>query len=285
MHIAGLPQKAVPAGAAFLFLLAALAGCATPEGFGGSRQAVLDWIRPRGFAEMPVAADGIQLLALVRGGGSDLVSIYIEGDGAAWPTAYHPPRDPTPEKPIALALAAVDPAPAVVYLGRPCQYLDSMALQACDSAWWTGRRFAPEVIAAYDTAIDGIKRRTGARRVMLAGYSGGGVIAALLAVRRDDIQTLVTVAAPLAVADWAAWHGVSPLKASLDPVDSGENTSLPRAVHFVGANDRTVPAAVVETFVRRKGGRIESIPGFDHECCWARDWAKLLARVTVEEAR
>ncbi len=285
MHFAGFPQRAVPSGAAFLFLLAALAGCAAVEGFGGSRQAVLEWSLPHGFAEMPVAAGRFNLLALVRGGGSDLVSIYIEGDGAAWSTAYHPPRDPTPAKPVALALAAADPAPAVVYLGRPCQYLDSMALLGCDSAYWTGGRFAPEVIVAYGAAIDLIKRRTGASRIILAGYSGGGVIAALLAARRDDVRALVTVAAPLAVAEWTAWHGVSPLKASLDPADPGENASLPRAVHFVGANDRTVPAVVVESFIRRKGGRIESIPGFDHECCWARDWAKLLARVTVEEAR
>lgn len=285
MHCSEFPKRAVPSGAAFLFLLAALSGCTTVEGFGGSRQAVLEWSLPHGFAVLPVAAGRFDLLTLVRGGGSDLVSIYIEGDGAAWTTAYHPPRDPTPARPVALALAAADPAPAVAYLGRPCQYLNGMALRACDSTYWTGGRFAPEVIVAYEAAIDRIKRRTGAGRIILAGYSGGGVIAALLAARRDDVHALVTVAAPLAVAEWTAWHGVSPLKASLDPADSGENAPLSRAVHFVGANDRTVPAAVVEGYIRRKGGRIESIPGFDHECCWARDWAKLLARVTVEESR
>lgn len=277
--------RAAPQGAAFLFLLAVLAGCATPDRFGGSRQAVLAWSQPRGFAEMPLAAGRFDLLALRRGGGGDLVSIYIEGDGAAWPTPYHPPRDPTPLLPVALALAAADPAPQVVYLGRPCQYLDRAGLQACDAAYWSGRRFAPEVMAAYDAAIERIKLHIGARRITLTGYSGGGVIAALLAMRRDDVTGLVTVAAPLAVAEWTAWHGVSPLPDSLDPADPGENAGLPRAVHFVGSADRTVPAAVVERFVRRRGGRIERVHGFDHECCWARDWAQLLGRVAVEEMK
>lgn len=285
MPLAEFSKKAVPLGAAFLFLAAVLGACAVPERFGGSRQAVLEWSQPRGFAELQTAAGPFQLLTLVRGGGSELATFYIEGDGAAWPTPYHPPRDPTPARPLALALAAADPAALMVYLGRPCQYLDTAALQACDSAYWSGRRFAPEVIAAYDESISRIKRQTGIRRIVLVGYSGGGVIAALLAARRDDVERLVTVAAPLATAEWVAWHGVSPLKGSLDPADSGENVRLPRGVHFVGSNDRTVPAAIVERFVRRRGGRIEAIPGFDHECCWARDWAALLGRVTVQEAK
>lgn len=285
MFLARLARRAVLSGAAFLFLAAALAACATQDRFGGSRQAVLEWSQSRRFAELPAASGRFRLLTLVRGGGSERVSIYIEGDGAAWATPYHPPRDPTPTKPVALALAAVDPVAVAAYLGRPCQYLEATALQDCDRAYWTERRFAPEVIAAYDEAIDRIKRATGARRVVLFGYSGGGVIAALLAVRRDDVERLVTVAAPLATAEWTAWHGVSPLTGSLDPADMGENVRLPRAVHFVGADDRIVPAPVVERFVGRRGGRIEVVPGFDHECCWSRDWVALLGRVTVEETK
>lgn len=285
MRLAELSTKAAPMGAAFLFLAVALTACATPGRFGGSRQAVLDWSQPRGFAELPAAPGRFQLLTLVRGGGSELVSIYIEGDGAAWPTPYSPPGDPTPARPVALALAAADPGIAVAYLGRPCQYLDAAALRGCDRAYWTRKRFAEEVIAAYDEAIDRIKRGSGARRIVLFGYSGGGVIAALLAARRDDVGRLVTVAAPLATAEWTSWHGVSPLTGSLDPTDLGENVRLPRAVHFVGADDRIVPAPVVEHFIRRRGGRIEVIPGFDHECCWSRDWGALLGRATVEGAK
>ena len=285
MLFAGFSKQAVLSGTACLFLAAALAACATPDRFGGSRQAVLDWSQSRGFAELSVEPGRFRLLTLFRGGGSEFASIYIEGDGAAWPAPYQAPRDPTPARPLALALAAADPATTVVYLGRPCQYLDATALQACDSVYWTTRRFAPEVIAAYDAALDRVKRDTGARRIRLFGYSGGGVIAALLAVRRDDVERLVTIAAPLATREWTAWHDVTPLAASLDPADPGENARLPQSVHFVGGRDRIVPLRVVERFIQRQGGRIELIPDFDHECCWSRDWALLLGRANVEEAR
>lgn len=221
---------------------------------------------------------GFQLLALNRGGRSDKISIYIEGDGAAWPGAFSPPSDPTPHKPVALALAAADHSGTTVYLGRPCQYLDKAALRGCDSAYWTGRRFAPEVVAAFDDALNQLKNKFGASRIRLFGYSGGGVLATLLAARRTDVELLVTVAAPLALGEWAAWHGVSPLGASLDPAKLGENARLPRSVHFAGADDRVVPPAILESFMRLKGGRMERIPGFDHGCCWTRDWATLLHR-------
>jgi pimeloyl-ACP methyl ester carboxylesterase len=283
MRLPARSTKAVPSGTALLFLALLLAACATPERFGGSRQAVLEWSRPRGFTEVDGAAGRFRLLALVRGGTSRLASVYIEGDGAAWSTPYHPPGDPTPTRPVALALAAADPAATVIYLGRPCQYLEAIALQACDSAYWTERRFAPEVIEAYSAALTRLKQLTGTSRMRLHGYSGGGVIAALLATRRDDVEALVTVAAPLSLATWLAVHDASPLRGSLDPGETNKNGRSPPGVHFVGSDDRTVPPAVVEDFVRRAGGRMEVVPGYDHECCWVRDWPDLLQRVTDAE--
>lgn len=267
-------------GAACVLLMA---GCASLDSFGGSRQAVTQWAAQRGFAALDLKSGGFDLVAFVRRppAPAATLTIYIEGDGAAWPTPYHPPRDPTPQKPVSLALAAADPAPAVAYLGRPCQYLDAAALADCSSSYWTERRFAPEVIDASDAAVTQLKKACGARSIRLVGYSGGGVVAALLAARRDDVEALVTVAAPLALAEWVKWHGASPLAGSLDP--SAVAVRLPSGVHFVGGDDKTVPAAIVERFVRARGGHVEVIPGFDHECCWTRDWGGLLRRALVQE--
>ena len=278
------PIRAALLGAAFLFV--ALPGCSTMDSFRGAREIAV-WAEARGFSETTVKAGAFSLAAFVRkpSNPSETLTIYIEGDGAAWPTPYHPPRDPTPTRPVSLAMASADTSTAVVYLGRPCQYLSAEALQGCDSAYWTERRFAPEVVAAYDEAISQQKSALAIRRLRLIGYSGGGVLATLITARRDDVDVLVTVAAPLAVAEWAAWHSASPLKGSLDPAELGENVRMPPSVHFVGGKDGIVPAAIVESFSRRKGGRMEIIPGFDHECCWVRDWAKLLERVSVREAR
>lgn len=276
------PTKAALLGAAFLF--GALSACSTSDSFRSARE-IAAWAGQRGFSETAVEAGAFRLAAFVRKPSipSDTLAIYIEGDGAAWPTPYHPPRDPTPARPVSLALAAADPSAAVVYLGRPCQYLSAEALQGCDSAYWTERRFAPEVVAAYDEAISRQKSAQGARRLRLFGYSGGGVLATLVAARRDDVDVLITVAAPLAIAEWVTWHKISLLKGSLDPAELSENVRLPPGVHFVGGDDRTVPAAIVGSFIRRKGGRMETLPGFDHECCWARDWAVLLGRLKFQE--
>ena len=259
--------------AAFLFA-ATLAGCAGPDGFGGSRQAVEEWAQPRGFVPLPGGPAALPMLALARGQAAAVLHVYIEGDGAAWPSPFHPPRDPTPDRPVALALAAQDAAPAVVYLGRPCQYLSAEAMHDCPLKYWTSHRFAPEVLDAYRQTLDVLKARTGATELRLFGYSGGGVLATLLAMSRTDVVQLVTIAAPLSVAEWTSWHQVTPLTESLDPGMQGG--SLPRAVHFVGGKDAVVPPDVVRGFARRSGGRLRSVDDFDHQCCWSRDWRRLL---------
>ena len=52
------------------------------------------------------------------------LTIYIEGDGQAWLTRTQPSLNPTPRNPLALRLAALDKSENVVYLARPCQYVD-----------------------------------------------------------------------------------------------------------------------------------------------------------------
>lgn len=281
---AALLKKAAPSGAAFLFAVAVLAGlaaCAGTDRFGGSRQAVIDWGRERGFEANHVLLRRFRLLSLERRDAAQaaaVLHVYIEGDGAAWPSPFHPPRDPTPTEPVALAMAAADPAPAVAYLGRPCQYLDAGELASCSQDYWTGSRFAPEVVTAYMAFLDRLKGASGAQRLRLIGYSGGGVIATLLAAKRSDVERLVTVAAPLAVAEWTASHRVTPLIGSLDPamlVDA----KLPVATHFVGASDEVVPARIVAAFAERNGGRLREVPGFDHVCCWSREWPRLLEEI------
>lgn len=239
----------------------------------------------QGFLAMDIRGDIFRPAAFVRGATSagDTMVVYIEGDGAPWITPYHPPRDPTPQKPMSLALAALDSAQKVVYLGRPCQYLNAQALQSCDSSFWTERRFAPEVISAYDEAVNDLKSSLGVSHIRLVGYSGGGVIAVLLAARRHDVESLITIAAPLAVSEWVAWHGASPLTGSLDPAELA--VQLPPAVHFVGQKDKIVPVSVVEKFINRNGGRMLAMRDYDHDCCWARDWVELLGHVSAMEGK
>ena len=255
-------------------------GCAGTSAFGGSRASTVDWALKRGFAVDETVGGSFQLLLLSRVGqaANNTLTIYFEGDGAPWASPWHPPRDPTPVKPVALALAAADPSPGVVYLGRPCQYLDAAALPVCDSAWWVERRFAPEVVDAYEEILSVLKSSHGASHLRLIGYSGGGVIAALLALRRTDIEQLITVAAPLALSEWVAWHDMAPLVGSLDPVRQ-PGSLPPTTIHWVGGQDKTVPLAIAEAFIKQKGGRIRVETAYSHECCWDRNWPGLLEEI------
>nr|VFK21495.1 MAG: hypothetical protein BECKLPF1236B_GA0070989_12592 [Candidatus Kentron sp. LPFa] len=105
----------------------------------------------------------------------EVLTIYIEGDGRAWLSTYRISPDPTPRNPLALALALRHPSDqAAAYLARPCQYDNRARRPPCRPEYWSGKRFAPEVIAASLAAVDRLKRRVGAERVVLIGYSGGG---------------------------------------------------------------------------------------------------------------
>lgn len=262
---------------------ALLSACATqgPAYLHGSQGRPESWATARGWSPVALQPGQFKLLALLRQSRqTPSLTVYLEGDGAPWPGAYRPPRDPTPLRPMALLLAERDPTTSVAYLGRPCQYLAPAALTDCSSAYWSERRFAPEVLNAMDHALSQLKQLAGAERLRLIGYSGGGVIATLLAQRRDDVEALVTLAAPLALAEWARLKGLSPLHGSLDPLDGPG--PLPYAVHLVGNRDQVVPHLLGARFVARHGGRLERLPDFDHGCCWVEHWPRLLPNEETE---
>lgn len=209
---------------------------------------------------------------------AERLTIYIEGDGLAWLGVSQPSPDPTPRDPLALRLALAQPEGAAAYLGRPCQYVGEGA-RHCASRYWADARFAPEVIAASNEAVDALKARFGANRLTLVGYSGGGAVAALLAARRDDVDALVTVAGNLDPAAWAHLHRVRQLDGSMDPASEIDRLERVPQLHFVGERDDNVRPELVQGFADRfrPGARpvVRVVPDFDHRCCWAAQWPVL----------
>ncbi len=207
------------------------------------------------------------------------LTIYLESDGAPWLAPDRPPADPTPIKPLVLRMAAADPSSPVAYLGRPCQYLDAVELAKCDPALWTRGRFSETAVAATNRAVSKLKERSGALRIALVGYSGGGALGALVAARRTDVECLVSVASPLDTAAWTRALGVSPLRESLNPADVASGLATVRQTHFTGAADRVVPPATIGRFIAsQRATRIVNRAAFDHECCWADEWPQLRAQ-------
>lgn len=257
-----------------LLLAVVLASCAaTPA----ERQVLAQRIATGGGLEpRRYTAGAFTLAGWLRRGDRGPLVVVIESDGYAWASRNRHSTDPTPRDPMGLRLAASDPAPRLLYLARPCQYADAVHDAACPSRLWTSHRFAPEVIDALGAVIDAAKRETGAARVLLGGISGGGVVAALLAERRADVEGLITLAAPLDHAAWTAHHGVSPLSGSLDPSAGAERLRGMPQLHAAGAADSVVPPALVIRFTERFGlPQPVIVPGQRHEDDWTGAWGQL----------
>ena len=210
------------------------------------------------------------------------LTIYIEGDGAEWRGKYQPPVDPTPDNPLTLRLALRDPGASVAYLGRPCQYLDHEALAQCPSILWMQGRYGEPAVAMMSAAVDLLLLSTTAKQVRLVGYSGGGVMAALIAAQRADVSCLVTVASPLDTDAWTAEIDVSPLTASLNPLTLAPRLATLAQTHIAGADDTLVPTRALQRFTAAlPEARQEVLPGFDHDCCWVLAWQQLRQRTCL----
>ena len=210
-----------------------------------------------------------------------VLTVYMEGDGLAWITRTVVSPDPTPIQPTALQLALRHPQGAAAYLARPCQYVTGADARNCAPAYWTDKRFAPEVVAAAMVAVDQLKAQTGASRLVLVGFSGGGAVAALVAARRNDVDMLITVAGNLDHKAWTDHHHVPPLAGSLNAADAWQALAgLPQR-HFIGGADTIVNRATIAPYIARfppgQRPQVTVIDGYDHQCCWARDWPALLA--------
>ena len=208
--------------------------------------------------------------------------VYIEGDGAAYLDPRTPAADPTPVDPLGLRLAAADPGPAVVYVGRPCQFAPGRSDARCAVPDWTTGRFSESVVAAVDGAIGRARAQSPQRPLVLVGYSGGGVVAALVAVRRRDVALLITVAAPLDPADWTRRLGLAPLAGSGSPLDRIPALAAVRQVAFAGGRDATVPVETIRAAIDRLGPQAQAglivMADFDHRCCWVQAWPRLRAQ-------
>lgn len=261
-----------PAVRALLALPLLLAGClSTPTIDGAGGPAV-----GGGRGGLETTPDFAYRTLELGGGDAGPLIVVIEGDGAAWPAPDRAPRDPTPRRAIGRALAEMlAERYRVLYLGRPCQFLPPSALAACAPRWWTRDRFDAAVVAAYASRIE---RSAQGRPVALVGYSGGGVIAAELALRTPAKAALVTVAAPIDLAAWTRAHGVSPLASpSSDRLTVRLGGARFPRVHLVGERDRIVPPRALAALAGSPALRIE--PGVDHEGPWASSVVAALAEV------
>ena len=172
--------------------------------------------------------------------------------------------------------AASDGSESVIYLARPCQYVDLTREKYCSRKYWSSHRFAEEVVSAYEQALDQIKNLVGGVAFHLVGYSGGGAVAVLIAARRGDVISVRTVAGYLDHIALNEKVGVAPLRGSLDPMRVASALRGVPQVHYSGSRDLVIPPWVGEKFVlvvgNPKCARSITVDGVSHEYGWVEYW-------------
>lgn len=208
--------------------------------------------------------------------------VYIEGDGVAWTSRTRPSLNPTPIDPVGMRLASMDKAKNIAWMARPCQYSWWNGEGPCPNKYWTDQRYSAEVVEEMSAALDEMKRRWDLTEFHLVGYSGGGTIAALLAVRRDDVASFRTVAGNLDHEVFTALHEVTPMTGSLNPVEEADMLRFIPQHHFIGAEDEIIPPAIFHSYDQalQPSNCVAStfIPDAGHQYGWQDRWPELLKK-------
>jgi dienelactone hydrolase len=261
---------------AVLFGAVLLAACASPSqridreaARAGLTRSV---VQGTGFRHVVFATSG-------TGSASQELTVFLEGDGIPWIDGRVPADDPTTRDALVLHLMTQSQGNSL-YVARPCY--QEMRDAACSAELWTFARYAETIVNSMTKVVESHAAKLNAQRVRLVGYSGGGVLAVLIAERLNNVASVVTIAANLDVSAWAAHHGYLPLNDSLDPAKS----ILPHPwheVHLQGALDKTVPIASTRAYFERfESATSITFDEYDHVCCWVQDWDKLQEKIREE---
>lgn len=238
-----------------------------------------------GMSRSVVEAGGFHSLVFTRGlpaAQNAPLAIFLEGDGVPWLGGREPSLDPTTGDPIALKLLAQTPSPTA-YVTRPCY--NDMSGRRCTPERWTMERYSDEIVASMTEAVRTAALQAQARSVVLVGYSGGGVLAVLIAERLDNVAGVITVGANLDIAAWTRHHGYLPLTGSLNPAASTAEHRWPET-HLYGARDERVPPATAEAYFKRfPNAQRQIVEGNDHVCCWVEQWPEQWKQLSAAFSR
>lgn len=187
------------------------------------------------------------------------IKIYIEGDGYAFNSQGKPTANPTPRSDFMRQLAWNDYHDNVVYLARPCQFVNDIK---CSQKYWTIARFSSKVVASSASAIE---RIANGREVVLVGYSGGAMIAGLVAVKYPElnITEVVTISGNLNHQEWTQYHKVPALSDSLNLADYKAEFAKIKQTHYVGQNDKIVPKFLTDNIISDVS-TIKTVPNATH---------------------
>lgn len=224
-----------------------------------------------------VAGAGYRHHVVLQGAvdGAARVHVYLEGDGRPFVTRHQAAADPSARRALARELMLLDRTPSL-YLARPC-YDGTARDTGCAPALWTRARYGETVVASMSAALKALRRAHRFEHCTLIGYSGGGVLAMLIAERVAAVDQVVTLAGNLDVAAWSAYHRYTPLGASLDPARRPPLRQAIEQWHYAGADDGIAPPGQIRAAATAQiGARFRQLPGVGHVDGWLERWPQLL---------
>ena len=188
--------------------------------------------------------------------------VYIEDDGQVDSS-----DNPTPTATFLRQMAADDPNPNVVYLGRPCQYLQA---GACSQHDWTDGRYSRAVVDSMEEAVLYLMKKAKTQRVVLIGYGGGAQIAGLIAIRqpKDNVK-VITIGGILDHRAWTKLKQEPSFEKSLNLANYKPEFLSLNQMHYVGEKDEVVPAILTEEFIQDKS-QVKRVPNATHVKGWNR---------------
>lgn len=254
----------------YLLIVLLLIGCAT------SIDRVARIVKKFKLDKEVITGNKYQHLLISNHFNGEILHIYIEGDGVPWSNRYTISKDPTPGNPLALKLMSQD-ANLAIYIGRPC-YFGNHSSFPCSETQWTNGRYGEDIIDSMEVAINSYITHHKINKIILIGYSGGSVIASLLANRMPETQLYITIAGNLDIKAWTNYHGYSELDQSLNPTVVLKNKDI-TGVHLMGKKDSNVPPHLNEQFIKQTDGIPIIFPNFDHICCWEQNWNDTLIKI------
>ena len=196
------------------------------------------------------------------------VRIYVEGDGFAYVNKSRPSVDPTPRSTVLLDLMEQDDHQNLVYVARPCQYIDS---EKCHEKYWTTKRFSKEIIQSLNIVIDDFRDH----EIELVGYSGGGLV--VLALDHKNVKNIRTIAGNLDFDEFARLHRVKTIKTAI--INYPKLSIMPQ-IHFIGAFDNVVPIEVFNKYqrklLRKNCVSIKVLGTVTHNTGWTKRWREML---------
>jgi len=209
---------------------------------------------------------------------SDILHVYIGGDGIPWQDYIFKSEDPEPYDSLVLQLMKQD-SQTSIYLGRPC-YQGLAKTPPCQPEHWTSARFSKKIVGSMSSALKQLQDRYHYKKLVLIGYSGGGALAVLLAHELPETIKVITIAGNLDTEAWTSLHFYSPLVNSVNPAKLGALAASIQQIHLQGDKDENIPPGITKNYLsKQKNTTVMLFDDADHACCWHLRWPQILSEL------